>query len=509
MACHSSRVMAELPAIGSVVADKYRIESLLGEGGMGTVFRARHELMDKAVALKWLHPNLSKSPEAKERFMREARAAARIRHPHVVDVYDVGAHEGSLFMVMELLEGKSFEQLLARGTILVTSAVGLLIESMRGVAYAHRRGIVHRDIKPENIVVVRDAQHPAGTAKVLDFGISKLNDGRTQQNLTQSGSTMGTPRYMSLEQMNGARDVDGRADIYAFGVLLYRALTGELPFDGDTFAAIAVQVATHTPPEPIALRSELPAALSAVVMKAMARNREARYQSMDELIDALLPFAPAQEGYAAARPAGDMGATLGVAPSSAESWSELALAKSASAPSESFQAVTPPRRGRARWGALVAGSVALALGLALAWRAVAPSGSRSESGSVPDAPPKPPTPDLPDPAPAAAQLPSSVEDWSAPTPTSPSLALSPEGGAESAGDGKAASERARTARSSVRLGAPDAAARQHGSRAPQSTPAASITPPDKAQGQPPENAVVKPATAQGQRSGTLSRDEFR
>ena len=212
----------------------------------------------------------------------------------------------------------------------------------------------------------------------------------------------------------------------------------------------------------------------------------------------------------AARPAGDMGATLGVAPSSEESWSELALAKSASAPSESFQAATPPRRGRARWGALVAGSVALALGLALAWRAVAPTGSRSETGSVPDAPPKPPTPDLPKPAPAAAQPPSSVEDWSAPTPTSPSLALSPEGGAEFGDDGKAASERSRATRSSVRLGAPDAAARQRGSRAPQPTPAAvSITPADKTQAQPPENAAVKPATAQGQRSGTLSRDEFR
>jgi serine/threonine protein kinase len=502
--------MAELPAIGSVVADKYRIEALLGEGGMGAVFRARHELMDKAVALKWLHPSLSKSEEAKERFMREARAAARLRHAHVVDVYDVGVHEDSLFMVMELLEGKSFEQLLARGNLLVTSAVGLLIESMRGVSHAHKRGIVHRDIKPENIFVVPDAQHPAGTAKVLDFGISKLNDDRVPQNLTQSGSTMGTPRYMSLEQMNGARDVDGRADVYAFGVMLYRALTGQLPFDGETFAAIAVQVATHTPPEPIALRPELPRALSAVVMKAMARTREARYQSMEELIDALLPFAPPQEGYASVRPAADMGATLGVAASSEGSWSELALAKSASAPSESFQAATPRPRGRARWGVLAAASVVLALGMALVWRAVAPA-SRSESAAGTTAVPRPPTPVLeatPAAVPPSSVPPSSVDDWSAPAPT-PSLALSPEGGAESGEGDTARSEHTSTRRANLRLGAADAGDKSRSTRTPHSAAVSPTSPADKPPTPPESVAAPKPATAQGQRSGTLSRDEFR
>ncbi|MET0341113.1 MAG: protein kinase [Polyangiales bacterium] len=280
--------MQALPTPGTLVAEKYRIEALLGEGGMGAVFRANHELMDKPVALKWLHPELTEHAEAKARFVREARAAARIRHPNVVDVYDVGTHGDALFLVMELLEGESFEALLGRGETPLSDALGLLIGAMHGVAAAHQRGIVHRDIKPENIFVEQDDTYPAGIAKVLDFGISKLADDRTGgRNVTQTGHTMGTPTYMSLEQINGARDIDHRADIYAFGVLLYRTLTGELPFDGPTFGAIAVQVATHTPPPPSQLRPALPSAIDAVVMRAMARDRTQRFDSIRGLLDAL------------------------------------------------------------------------------------------------------------------------------------------------------------------------------------------------------------------------------
>ena len=207
---------------------------------MSTVFRAHHELMDKAVALKWLRPDLAVRPEAKDRFMREARASARIKHPNVVDVHDVGVHEGALFLVMELLEGESFAELISHGNISIPNAIRLLLGAMEGVAMAHEAGIVHRDIKPENIFVVRNRVYPDGIAKILDFGISKLTEeGGAGRSLTKTGHTVGTPEYMSMEQMTGDPDVDGRADVYSFGVLLYRAFTGISPFSGETFAAIA------------------------------------------------------------------------------------------------------------------------------------------------------------------------------------------------------------------------------------------------------------------------------
>jgi serine/threonine-protein kinase len=280
--------MYGLPAHGTIVAGKYRVESLLGEGGMSSVFRAHHELMDKPVALKWLRPELSQRPEAKDRFLREARASARIKHPNVVDVHDVGTHDGALYLVMELLEGESFAQLIQRGNISIPNALRLLLGAMEGVSFAHDNGIVHRDIKPENIFVVKNRVYPEGIAKILDFGISKLTDeGPGRQSLTKTGHTVGTPEYMSMEQMTGEADVDGRADVYSFGVLLYRALTGITPFSGETFAAIAVKVATSSPIPPRQLRPELPAALEQVVMRAMARQRDQRYPSMRALIEAL------------------------------------------------------------------------------------------------------------------------------------------------------------------------------------------------------------------------------
>ena len=283
--------MYGFPVEGSIVAGKYRIEALIGEGGMGTVFAARNTLMDKAVALKWLKPQLAADPEACDRCIREARAAGRIEHPNVVEVYDVGAHEGALFMVMELLRGESFEDLLDRGGELgIPEVLRILFGAMQGVRAAHQRGIIHRDIKPDNVFVSEEAHSGQRVAKVLDFGVSKLTEDAGGLGITRTGSFVGTPLYMSLEQMNGARDVDARTDIYAFGVLLYRTLTGRLPYQADTVTELALQVATATPVRPKALRSELPAALDHVVMKAMARDRDERFRSMDELIDALTPL---------------------------------------------------------------------------------------------------------------------------------------------------------------------------------------------------------------------------
>ena len=278
-----------LPAPGALVAGKYRIEALIGRGGMGAVYRARHELMEKPVALKWLVPDLHGREEARARFLQEARVAARLNHPNVVNVYDVGEQNGALFMVMELLEGESFEALVERGEIPIPDMLQLLVQAMWGVAAAHAHGIVHRDIKPDNIFVTPDPTHPLGhRAKVLDFGISKLSDEQQPQaGITKSGVTMGTPAYMSMEQMQGAKEVDARADVYSFGVLMYRALTGRLPFAGETFGAVAVAIATETPPPPKTLRSDLPQALNDVVLKAMARRREDRFEDLQQLLTQL------------------------------------------------------------------------------------------------------------------------------------------------------------------------------------------------------------------------------
>ncbi|MEY4512909.1 MAG: hypothetical protein RLZZ450_5031 [Pseudomonadota bacterium] len=275
-----------LPPIGSLIAEKYRLESLLGEGGMGAVFRARHELMDKPVAVKWLKPTSGDEAAARHRFMQEARAAARIRHPNVVDVYDVGEQDHCLFMVMELLEGETFADYLEQTGMSVAEALRHLLGAMRGVAAAHAAGITHRDIKPENVFIAVDPLHVQGVAKILDFGISKLHD-EPQPNLTLAGTTMGTPHYMSYEQIRCMSDVDHRTDIYAFGVLLYQAITGALPYDSDTLPGIIMQAATGRAVRPIALCPELPPELDELVMKAIALRREDRFQSIDAMISAL------------------------------------------------------------------------------------------------------------------------------------------------------------------------------------------------------------------------------
>jgi eukaryotic-like serine/threonine-protein kinase len=284
----------ELPSPGTVVAGKYRLESLLGTGGMGAVYRAQHLLMDSSVALKWLRPDMAENREARERLLREAQWAARIRHPNVVQVYDVDAHDGMPFMVMELLEGETFADVIARGQLGTPAMLRLLLGALQGLAAAHELGIVHRDIKPENIFVVRTRGE--GVAKLLDFGVSKIDklDPHSAR-LTQTGTAVGTPLYMPVEQLTASSDVDARADVYAFGVVLYHALSGELPFDAETFAGVVLNIATAKPRPLRQLRPELPSALDRLVMKAMARRREDRFPNVPALIEALRAVADSLE----------------------------------------------------------------------------------------------------------------------------------------------------------------------------------------------------------------------
>jgi eukaryotic-like serine/threonine-protein kinase len=287
-------VTSTLPELGAHVGEggKYRIVRKLGEGGMGAVFEAEQALTGKRVALKWMQPGGGAGAELAARFLQEAKAAARVHHPNVVDVYDFGRAGDAAYLVMEYLEGETLGAALARGTLSYGRVIALLLPVLRATASAHKQGVVHRDIKPDNIFLTR---HEGGIEpKLLDFGISKVaaRDG-SQSSLTRTGTTMGTPRYMSFEQLAGEKDIDGRADVYAFGVILYEVLTGRPPFEAETFSALVVKMATSVPAPVASLRADVPHALADVVRWAMERDRDARCPSIEALITALEPFADA------------------------------------------------------------------------------------------------------------------------------------------------------------------------------------------------------------------------
>jgi serine/threonine-protein kinase len=281
-----------MPRAGDVVAGKYRIEELIGEGGMGAVYGASHTLTGKRVALKWMLPELAADQGAVQRFVREAQAAGRIDHPNVVDIYDVGEHDGSTFLVMEYLHGETLTAAFKRGGLEAQQIIQLLIPAMRGVAAAHKTGVVHRDLKPDNVFLCRDADGSYREPKVLDFGISKVSasEGQLNPRLTRTGAVMGTPYYMSPEQIRGSAEVDQRTDVYAFGVILYEALTGRVPFEAEAYSALILEIATGTARRLRELRPDLPKALEDVVLKAMAREPEERYPDVEALARALEPF---------------------------------------------------------------------------------------------------------------------------------------------------------------------------------------------------------------------------
>lgn len=279
---------SNLPPPGTVVGGRYCVEELIGCGGMGAVLAATHRVTGRRVALKWLLHDPDHDAELTQRLVREARAAGRVRHENVVDVYDVGEHDGSLFLVMELLEGRTLSaHLEEHGVLPPPETLDILLPVMRGVQAAHESGVIHRDLKPGNIFLCRETGSVQVKPRVLDFGVSKIGKGiGDEQSLTQSGAVMGTPYYMAPEQLADGH-VDARSDVYALGVIAYQCLTGRLPYEARTFSAMVTQVATRDPVPISSLRPGLPQRLCATVMCALARDPAARIPSVTAFIEAL------------------------------------------------------------------------------------------------------------------------------------------------------------------------------------------------------------------------------
>jgi serine/threonine-protein kinase len=248
-------------------------------------------LQNRRFAVRVLHPEYAQQSAIVARFQREAEASSGIGHPNVVDVYDLGrAPDGRPYIVSEFLDGRDFSALLEeQGRIEPPAAVRIVRQVCRALGAAHDRGVVHRDVKPENVFLVGDPLAPI--VKVLDFGISKFEGGSGGVTLTQTGMIMGTPGYMPPEQARGAK-TDHRADIYGVGAMLYRAVTGALPFDAEEASEVLGKVLTEDPPRPRSLAPSIPEALELVIQKAMAKEPDERYSSMHELDDALAPFDP-------------------------------------------------------------------------------------------------------------------------------------------------------------------------------------------------------------------------
>jgi len=273
---------------GTVLAERYRLISLLGRGGMGEVWRAEHLGLRTHVAVKVMSPTVALGALTLQRFHREAHAAATLRGPHVVQILDHGVDPATNtpFIAMELLEGESLDQRIQRiGRLTPADTVRIVGQIAKALARAHEAGIVHRDLKPENVFLVKNDDEE--TAKVLDFGIAK-NTGQAlaKDESTRTGAVMGTPFYMSPEQIGGAKDLDHRTDLWALGVIACECLTGRRPFDADTIGALVLAICTHPIPRPSSL-GPVTSRFDAWFERAMAREPERRFQSARELSDAL------------------------------------------------------------------------------------------------------------------------------------------------------------------------------------------------------------------------------
>jgi len=263
---------------GSTVAGRYQLIEELGRGGMGVVYKAEDTKLKRTVALKFLPPELTHIPDVKDRFMREAQAAAALDHPNICTVYEFDEAEAKTFISMAYVEGQSLRKKIESGPLELDEALRIATQVAEGLQMAHKKGVVHRDIKSGNIMVT-----DTGLAKVMDFGLARMTE---QTMLTQEGTAMGTVAYMSPEQAQG-KEVDHRTDIWSFGVVLYEMLTGELPFKGEHEHAVVYSIRKDKPWPITEVNAEIPPSIEQVVDKALEKDVDKRYQQAEELLDDL------------------------------------------------------------------------------------------------------------------------------------------------------------------------------------------------------------------------------
>jgi len=334
---------------GQILDNKYRIVRLIGEGGMGSVHEGENTLIARRVAIKVLHQAATTNEQVLLRFEREAQAAGRIGSDHILEVLDMGRlPDGERYMVMEYLDGEPLSARIERlGRMTPGQIAPLMRQALKGLQAAHDAGIIHRDLKPDNIFILREKAGQTDFVKIIDFGISKFSALGSDMNMTRTGAVMGTPYYMSPEQAKGSSQVDPRSDVYAVGVIMYEAVTGRVPFDGNTFNELMFKIVLSDPPKLSDAVPELDPTFAAIINKAMARELDARYSSAKELQQALddylggarasqveLPAALA--GDRGAAPAHDAPANPGAKSDTKATWAntnaEVALPKRSNAP---------------------------------------------------------------------------------------------------------------------------------------------------------------------------------
>jgi len=412
---------------GEILAGKYRVEKVLGVGGMGVVVAAYHIDLDERVAIKFLLPEVLDHGEAVARFAREARSAVKIKSEHVAKVTDVGKLEnGAPYMVMEFLEGSDLSQWLSqRGALPIEQATEFLLQACEAIAEAHALGIVHRDLKPGNLFVIRRADGLL-SVKVLDFGISKSASGPGSGSagaMTRTSALMGSPLYMSPEQMQSSRDVDARTDIWALGVILYELLAGTQPFIADTMPELVLRVVTGPPAAGLRnRRPDVPEGLERVILRCLEKDRARRFESVGELAAALLPYAPRRSKASVERISGvlrsaGLSATALAPPPSSDD-----EVKASGHTAASWGRTSSPK-GTSRWLVVAAIVCVVLVGAALGFRALRGDATPGSEASAPVEPP--PTVPATTATPEVHVAPVPVVAPTAPTPTATAPAVEP------------------------------------------------------------------------------------
>ena len=404
---------ADVVSVGDVLAGKYRVERVLGQGGMGVVVAATHLALDQLVALKFMLPQATSQPDAVARFLREARAAVRLRSQHVGRVLDVGTLEnGAPYIVMEYLDGEDLGSVLERqGSLPLEQAVGYVLQAIDALAEAHAAGIVHRDLKPANLFLTRQ-NDGSPLVKVLDFGISKVSLGN--EGLTATSTIMGSPSYMSPEQLRASRDADARSDQWSLGVILYQLVSGQVPYSADSMPELCVRILTDPLPPLLQVAPQIPPGFATVVERCLEKDRNRRFANVAELALALEPYAALRERVLASRAASVMGVrAVSVPPPAADATLPPRTASQVGSDLVSSGITVPPtpaRSGSERRLALAVGAGGLVLAVVIV--AVLASGTREAARSPAAAQPTAPVQVEAESTPRAAAVPT-------PTPTPP------------------------------------------------------------------------------------------